>query len=281
VSDLIQAVLSGKSLGYEYTEDILTSAVFGTLKYLSPNTILIPFLESAFLYNDERTTLWCTMKNQGIDLRCYQRVDYKFWAWNSKLGEPDLILIFNDHIHKEEDLLILVEVKFKSGKSGTNENDQLARYYKAISSGIDEFSDQMISGYSGKKGFVIYLTEADAHNDILDSNHKIKEFDEGFDSVYHLKWHQLYRVLENRKKYAAEFEDSIINELMAFLNKLGLRDFSGISVPSDDLIKLISSLDSVFLFSSNIDENNGYFVNLSQQEFLLDKKIFYGGNQNE
>ena len=34
---MIQAVLKGKSLGYEYTEDILTSTVFGNLRYIRPD----------------------------------------------------------------------------------------------------------------------------------------------------------------------------------------------------------------------------------------------------
>ena len=55
--NLIQAVLEGKSLGYEYREDILTSTVFGTLKYIRPDMVLIPFIESAFLYDEKRTTL--------------------------------------------------------------------------------------------------------------------------------------------------------------------------------------------------------------------------------
>lgn len=45
---MIQAVLGGKSLGYEYTEDILTSTVFGTLKYLRPDMVLIPLLNPPF-----------------------------------------------------------------------------------------------------------------------------------------------------------------------------------------------------------------------------------------
>ena len=90
--NLIQAVLEGKSLGYEYTEDILTSTVFGTLKYLRPDLILIPFIESAFLYNEERTTLWGKLNSEGVELRCYGEVEYAFWSWNQNDGEPDLIL---------------------------------------------------------------------------------------------------------------------------------------------------------------------------------------------
>ena len=125
---MIQAVLGGKSLGYQYKEDILTSTVFGMIKYLKPDAILIPFIESAFLYDKNRTTLWQKLNSEGIELRCYREVEFVFWAWNKDYGEPDLILIFRDHIHGEDDFLLVVEAKFKSGKSGTNENDQLVRY---------------------------------------------------------------------------------------------------------------------------------------------------------
>ena len=137
---MIQAVLGGKSLNYEYTEDILTSTVFGTLKYLKPDMALIPFIESAFLYNEGRTTLWEKLNSEGIELRCYQKVNYIFWTRNHNYGEPDLILVFSDHVHSCDDLLIVVEVKFKSEKSGTDENDQLVRYFEAINNNIESFT---------------------------------------------------------------------------------------------------------------------------------------------
>ena len=90
---LIQAVLASKASGYK-SEDILTSTVFGTLKYVRPDLILIPFIESAFLYDENRTTLWQTLKSEGIELRCYREVEYMFWPRNNTYGEPDLILLF-------------------------------------------------------------------------------------------------------------------------------------------------------------------------------------------
>jgi hypothetical protein len=105
---MIQAVLNGKSLGYEYTEDILTSTVIGMLKYLPMNKVLIPFIESAFLYDENRTTLWEKLNAEGIELRCYKDVETIFWAWNPNYGEPDLILIFSGHVHNKEDLLLAV-----------------------------------------------------------------------------------------------------------------------------------------------------------------------------
>jgi hypothetical protein len=195
--NLIQAVLEGKSLGYEYTEDILTSTVFGTLKYLRPDMVLIPFIESALLYNKERTTLWEKLNIEGIELRCYREVEYIFWAWNQNYGEPDLILIFRDHVHGLEDLLLVVEAKFKSGKSGTDENDQLARYFEAINFAIENFAESSVSGFRGKKGYIIYLTEAEAYSDIMKTTQIIQNMhNEIKENIFHLRWHQLYKTLE-------------------------------------------------------------------------------------
>lgn len=40
---MIQAVLNGKSQGYEFKEDILTSTLFGMLKYISGKYIDMTF----------------------------------------------------------------------------------------------------------------------------------------------------------------------------------------------------------------------------------------------
>lgn len=248
---IIQAVLGGKSLGYEYTEDILTSTVFGTLKYLRPDAVLIPFIEMAFLYDNKRTTLWERLNLEGIELRCYQEVDYVFWAWNQNYGEPDLILLFSNHIHGKEDILIVIEAKFKSGKSGINENDQLARYSEAINKDIEHFSVPSISNFKGKKGFIIYLTQSEAHSDISATSKVIKEkYGEIEESIFHLRWHQLYKTCEKMCEYYSSYEKAIMDDLMRYLEKLGLRDFSGITIPDDSLIKALSLSYPVFFRDS-------------------------------
>src|SRR5665647_2288822 len=151
---MIKAVLSSKSLGYEYVEDILTSTVFGTIKYINPDLVLVPFIESAFLYDQNRTTLWQKLNSEGIELRCYRNVEYVFWDKNFTYGEPDLILIFKNHIHGNDDFLLVIEAKFKSGKSGTNENDQLVRYYEAINNDIESFTIPAVSNFKGIKGYI-------------------------------------------------------------------------------------------------------------------------------
>ncbi len=276
---MIQAVLEGKSLGYEYTEDILTSTIFGTLKYIRSDILLIPFVESAFLYNDERTTLWEKLSSEGIELRCYREVESAFWTWNQNYGEPDLILIFKDHVHGFDDLLLVIEAKFKSGKSGTEENDQLVRYFEAINNDIENFTESSVSRFKGKKGYIVYLTEAEAYSDIkattkiIQSRYtKIKE------NVFHLRWHQLYKTLEKMYPYYTSFEKSIIDDLMKYMEKLGLRDFSGISLPDKSLSSALSLPYPVFYNDEdNFSEKSTYFDQLNDIGITIEKTIFYRG----
>ncbi|MDF9408807.1 MAG: hypothetical protein A4E52_02183 [Pelotomaculum sp. PtaB.Bin013] len=280
---MIQAVLEGKSLGYEYTEDILTSTVFCTVKYLRPEMILIPFIESSFLYNEERTTLWEKLNSEGIELRCYREVEYIFWTWNENYGEPDLILIFRDHAHGFDDLLLLVEAKFKSGKSGTEENDQLVRYFEAINNDIENFTDASVSCFKGRKGYIIYLTEAEAYSDILATTKIIQSrYNEIKENVFHLRWHQLYKTIEKMDPFYSSFEKIIAYDLMKYMEKLGLRDFSGVSLPGKSLDSVFSLPYPIFYNDgNNTTENKTYFDQLNDSNIFKEKNIFYRGNQHE
>lgn len=274
---MIQAVLGGKSLGYQYTEDILTSTVFGTIKYLKPDAILIPFIESAFLYDENRTTLWQKLKSVGIELRCYQEVEYVFWAWNQKFGEPDLILIFKNHIHGEDDFLLVVEAKFKSGKSGTDENDQLARYFEAISYDINNFSESSVSAFNGKKGYIVYLTESEAYSDILASTQIIQsKYNEVKENVFHLRWHQLYKTLETMYPFYSSYENVIVDDLMQYMEKVGLRDFSGISLPDESLCpEFIQPYPIFYEDGKSISRKKTYFDQLGELDIRIEKSIFF------
>ena len=280
---MILAVLEGKSLGYEFTDDILTSTVFGLLKYLRPYMVLIPFIESAFLYNKERTTLWEKLNIEGIELRCYREVEYIFWAWNQKYGEPDLILIFKEHVHGLDDLLLVVEVKFKSGKSGTDENDQLMRYFEAVNFDIENFGESSVSNFRGKKGYIIYLTEAEAYSDIMATTQLIQSrHDEIKENVFHLRWHQLYKALEKMYPCFSSYEKELVYDLMKYLEKLGLRDFSGISLPDESLSSAFSLPYPIFYNDGKcIMEKNTYFDQLGYLDIKIEKNIFYRGSRYE
>lgn len=277
---LINAVLKGKARGFEYTEDSLTSTVFGTLQYIELYKGIVPFIENSILYDDEKTTLWKALKKDDIDIRCFQQAKLFFWTKHSKYGEPDLIIIFTDHAHGEDDLLIIVEAKFKSDKSGTGEYDQLMRYYKAVCEDIENFNDFEIAGFTGRKGYIVYLTESEAVDQIKDSIAEIKKTDQNYkDKIFHLRWHQLHTVLSHNVQALASREKLIALDLIKYLEKLGLSEFRGVSAPSERIIKLTSYYGAIFYQDSKaVREKDTFFDQLP--EVKLDKLpyCFYRGN---
>ncbi len=105
-------------------EDLLTSDTFGCMRYLPPETLLIPFLNKA-------CSLWgntLSIPEKIVDVHCL------FWPWintiNRKPCEPDVVIGFE--LHDNQMHLVMIEAKYNSGLSseedeGSNPNDQLAR----------------------------------------------------------------------------------------------------------------------------------------------------------
>jgi hypothetical protein len=108
----------------ERMEDLLTSDVFGCMRYLPAQKLLIPFLQTARSFHGNTLTTIDTII----------KVHYSFWPWLKLPGripcEPDIVLGLET---KEREVhLILVEAKYYSGLSSeederTEPNDQLAR----------------------------------------------------------------------------------------------------------------------------------------------------------
>lgn len=108
----------------ERMEDLLTSDVFGCMRYLPAEKLLVPFLGTARSYRGNAFSIPDKIA----------KVHYSFWPWlkspNRIPCEPDVVLgleTADHHIH-----LILVEAKFYSGLSSEEDerpepNDQLAR----------------------------------------------------------------------------------------------------------------------------------------------------------
>ncbi len=108
----------------ERMEDLLTSDIFGCMRYLPDQDALIPFLQTAYSLHGNILTI-------PGDVR---RVHWSFWPWLKVVGripcEPDVVLGLET---EENDVhLILVEAKYYSGLSSEEDeraepNDQLAR----------------------------------------------------------------------------------------------------------------------------------------------------------
>lgn len=123
---MIEALINGKlSREQENMEDMLTSIFFGLLKYVPIHEGILPFL--SFAHNVDLHKL-------PIDLSMDYNIQYEFWPLLNdykKSCEPDILIELSNSVST---LLILIEVKYNSGKSSISDNskyvnDQLAREY--------------------------------------------------------------------------------------------------------------------------------------------------------
>jgi hypothetical protein len=108
----------------ERMEDLLTSDIFGCMRYLPAQKVLIPFLRRVRSFHGNTLSL----PDKII------RVHYSFWPWLKLPGcipcEPDVVLGLE--MEGRQVNLVLVEAKYYSGLSSeederTEPNDQLAR----------------------------------------------------------------------------------------------------------------------------------------------------------
>ena len=218
---MLQAVLKGK---LKISEDILTSIVFGLLRYVQPRQGILQYLG---LTEDEdgKKPLNCLSSLSEVPQESIE-IEYQFWPrWkepNCYGCEPDVVISLK--IPDKQDLLVLIEAKFSSGKSSEADeshekpNDQLAKEWDNLS---------VIAKRLNKKPVIIYLTAhyAYPHQDIDDA---VSEFQEkrpesATPDIYWLSWRHLYKVCENK-------DNLILNDLRLLLDRYNLEFFDGIKL---------------------------------------------------
>src|SRR3990167_6464147 len=103
---MIEAELSHKI--DNRSEDVLTSTVFGLLKYSFAKDLLISFLGKAQSVSDPSSYFSHLIGDHLLFAGDYRFV---FWKYFDRYGEPDLIIEGPDYV-------IIIEVKYLSGLSG-------------------------------------------------------------------------------------------------------------------------------------------------------------------
>ena len=120
---MLQAEIKGKLPEIQNAEDVLTSNVFGLLKYISQKDLLINMLACARTIKGKGF-----LESIGVDLDDYSQ-EYLFWEKLSKFGEPDLTIKFQTD--RQPNLILGIEVKYYSPKHGEGDDDQLKKYWQA------------------------------------------------------------------------------------------------------------------------------------------------------
>lgn len=165
------AELHGKLSPYERMEDLLTSDVFSTFKYLEPDNGLVPFLKKAISFIDK------THPKFLLDIK---EANYVFWPKTTHLNrEPDVLIVLTKK--DKSTISILIEAKYTSGKSNLIrekeegvgklnldhlDGDQLAELYKELQEGNIHIENQKTRDKFIKSEGNRYLFYVTSHYDL-------------------------------------------------------------------------------------------------------------------
>lgn len=207
----------------EGQEDWLTSAVFGHLRNITPGVFWSDLFGRAFAVSHGRTSLLSRIERAGISISDYSELEVFFWKSCGKYGEPDLILRFSGSKHVP--LVVIIEVKLNSGKSGTGEDDQLKRYIELLD---DPSALDGIWTPEQDHRYVVYLTRTPSRLEIEDSvraSVKVGKADAA-ERIFGLQWQD---VLESASSHSGH---PLLKELAEFLKVRGFEAFRGFRTSS-------------------------------------------------
>ncbi|MBZ4686838.1 MAG: hypothetical protein PWQ96_1302 [Clostridia bacterium] len=224
----INGKLNPQSPSVLNSEDILTSDFFGTIKYLKPEKLLIPFLKRSINVSNEKIAI-----NKITDFKIY------FWPKFFQNREPDIVLVLN---REEVITVIMVECKLYAGKSNIDikdpnlefTGDQLADQFLLLRN--KELIKKEFNISSDYEWFNLYIT-ANANfpmEDIEESIQKLKN--KGFNEdccrskFYWNNWQNGYEtVLEilNKLNDKKNVEYLLLDDLKSLLEKKRLFYYRG------------------------------------------------------
>jgi hypothetical protein len=208
----------------ENMEDILTSNVFGMLRYLPPQKVLFPFLAQAAPIDDERNHPLRELRNLGLEAQ----VSFSFWPGleeeRCEFAEPDVLLevrrcqpMHATGRHRPSHL-ILIEAKYHAGTP----RGQLPKEWRNLESLPKE---------KGAQSWLVYLTA-----DFGCPSEWVKEcFATAVPKgVLWLSWRHLRSVLKDRmgKDRMGKGERLIRDDLAEMLSWMNLTFYEGISAPN-------------------------------------------------
>jgi len=233
-----QAIIHGKisKTGSNLTsasEDLLTSSIFGPMRYLPGSELLIPVLQKARNIFDKNLSI-----NDSDD------PIVNFWPRYDNC-EPDIEIKFNKH-------LIFVEAKFLSGKSGDYDVEESVSNYekeKAASNDqlIREFIDLKIQSRD-RDYSLIYLTahrafpEEDIDGSLEAADHLENVLSSEFkENVFWLSWLDIWDYLNNTRNTFNKYSQIISNDIRKHLERLGLKHFTGFSFEENEMVNQLDA----------------------------------------
>jgi hypothetical protein len=222
----------------ERNEDYLTSAVFGHLRYIPPRIFWEEFFGRAKRLpcdGDERSLAEYVAK-QGPRISEFSTLEVHFWPSHPKLGQPDMLLHFAKSGARS--VVILIEVKLWSEKSGTGEDDQLVRYLRVLNdlpAVVPRLPKDPIAA-------LVYLTPRESAEEIRSSVACCNaEVNPGL--LFRAQWQDLLVAVSRALPGADRLSELVLRDISLFLRKRGLEYFNGFGEePSLPFFKVDDSL---------------------------------------
>ncbi len=222
---MLLAEIHGKRLEpARNNEDYLTSAVFGHLRYVPPALFWHELFAAARGLpgpDGVETSLGEVFTARGTSPVSHARLELTFWQSHPTLGEPDLLLVFSGGTARP--LVVLVEVKLWAEKTGTDENDQLARYLCIL----DDLGAIEPPLPRDAERFLVYLTPRESLAEVAATAALLPDSHPNRNRLFRIQWQDVLVAAESVSRSAPGPGGIILRDVAAFLRRLGLEYFSG------------------------------------------------------
>ncbi len=225
---MLLAEIHGKyDVAVRDNEDYLTSTVFSHLRYVPPGPFWVALFSRAktLAISGEEKSLPSVL-GEDHHLACYEHLDIRFWPTCSGLGEPELAMCFTGG--DQTPLVVLVEIKLWSAKSGQGQHDQLMRYLR-IADSIDRLTPSVPSNATV---VVTYLTPREASNEVQDSLIEYGDTDINRRRIFRLQWQDMIVAITEVISNESRTSQLILNDVRDFLRVRRLEYFRGFSLPA-------------------------------------------------
>lgn len=226
-------------------ENYLTSAVFGHLRYIRPKY----FWQRLFSFArglpeaPTRQSLADFISRGGDSVSEYEFLNVFFWPRHLRYGEPDLLFSFTGYGLRP--VVLIVEVKLQSGKSGDAE-DQLVRYLRSLDE-LEGFSGLNLPHDSLRA--LLYLTPRESLAEIRDSLKSSPDPCRDQNRIFRLQWQDFIPACDGSLPTGQPQIDMILRNVRQFLSSRQLEYFAGfLQVATPPGLQAREAAFSTFLF---------------------------------
>ncbi|MDO8530569.1 MAG: hypothetical protein Q7T26_00130 [Dehalococcoidia bacterium] len=217
----------------EMREDLLTSDIFGSFRYLPPSTGVLPFLQTAKTIDG---------RPFALDMEV-QHVHWSFWPWLNRKGysdcEPDVVIGLEGDEHRTH--VVMIEAKYWSPKSNSKEGDdsegkddspgdQLAKELDCLQ-GVRPTDLKWDSKLSIVSRDLVFVTEHVVlpRPDISESLEAYRLKNNAESPIYWTTWRLLPRIIERQIAGTSDvYQRNVLEDMLQLLRRKALTMFEGI-----------------------------------------------------